>query len=241
MSNHWQLHAMTSLYAPIIIKPKSQEENSENAIKIKTARKGFQDHLSIKDNSLGPAVNNINPNEWVITNLAYPTNYLPQGTVFKHISFIPLNIPDFRKIELSVDDYTKSDNSTLKSTTVKSRIHDTINKREIKSMLMSITGKPVIDANKNINDVQTKDVISTGIASFLLSNSSEGTSDFDVNELKLQIDKKIKASALEQNVKNHLFESIDQAFRDIDARKIIANSRKAEDTFIYIVEKLLYK
>lgn len=226
------------------MKPKSQEETTEQSLKIKDTRKKFQEHLSIKDDSMGQSVNNVNPNEWVITNLAFPTNYLPQGTLFKHISFIPVNIPDFRKVELSAkyhSDTSSSSSSTLKSTTVKPQMYDTINKREIKNMLTSITGKPTIDLNKSLNDVQSRDVIATGIVSFLTSSSSEGSNDFDVNELKLQIDKKIKASQLQQNIKNHLFESVDLAIKQLGNSKIVANSRKAEDTFIYIIERLLYK
>lgn len=241
MSNHWQLHAMTSLYAPLIMKPKSANENSVSAIKTRDIRKKFQDHLSIKDDSLGQPVNNVNPTEWVITNLAFPVNYLPQGTTFKHISFIPTNIPDFRKVELSANDYTEPDSNTLKSTTVKSRMHDTINKHEIKSMLTSITGKPVINYDKTIDDVESKNVLATSIAQFLMSNSSEGTNDFNANELRLQIARKIKDSNLKPDIETHVSDSIDQAFNEIDTGKLIANVRKADDTVVYILEKLLFK
>lgn len=241
MSNHWQLHAMTSLYAPLIIKPKSEEENSALATKIKESRKKFQDHLSIQDDSSGEAINNMNPDEWVITNLAYPTNFLPRGTVFQDIPFIPTDIPDFRKIELSASDFTETNANTLKSTAVKSRIHDTINKHEIKSILTSITGNPIISTTKDINDAQPKTVIASGLARFLQSSSSEGTSDFNVNDLKLEIVKKIRTSGLKPNVINHLIDSVDDAFKEIDVSKIVANKRKVEDTYIYIVEKLLWK
>lgn len=245
MSNHWQLHAMTSVYAPLIMKVKSDDENSPMSERVKGIRKKFQNHLSIEDDHSGAAVNKISTKDWVITNLSFPTNYLPRGTVFKHISFIPTNIPDFRKVELSaVNDYIEeSSNSTLKSTAVKSRIHDTINKHEIKSMLTSITGTPIINNTQNANvqykNTQSKSRISSSIVNFLMSNSSEGTKEFSINDLKLEIDKKIKNSKLAEDTKKTLYDSIDQAFKEIDASAIVPNKRKAEDTFNYIIEKLL--
>lgn len=241
MSNHYQLHAMTSLYAPMIMKLKPNEENSEKANQIKVARKKFQDHLSIKDDSSVAAINSTNPEDWVITNLSYPTNYLPKGTVFKHISFIPTNVPDFRKVVLSVKDHTEFDGGALKSTEVNRERLDTINKREIKSMLTTITGTPLINETANVKDLPSLSVISRAIADFLVVNMATGTNDITMPQLKLMISNKIKNSQLQQAVKNHVYNAIDTTFTELADKKanVVANNQQAEDTFIYIVEKIL--
>lgn len=246
MSNHKQTHAMTGIYAPLTIRTKTETNNSADMINIKTKRKQFQDYLGLKDDSVGEAVNSVDPNQWVISSVPLPTNYLPRGTIFRHLTFIPTTTPDFRKVELSIQTYVEPDSTTLKSVAPIAKRPDTIKKREIKSILTPITGRPKIDATRTIDDVQSQATIATGIVNFLASSLSEGTSTLTIDGLKLEIDKKIKAATMPQNVKNHLYDSMDQAFGEIrdgsiNGVKVVANQRTVDDTFNYIVEKLLFK
>lgn len=238
MSDHYQLHGMTSLYAPIIMKLRSPEETSDRAKQVQTARGKLQEHLTINDDHNAESVNSIDTQAWVITNLSYPTNYIPKNTVYRHISFIPTNVPDFRKVGLSVKDYTEFSSGPLKSTDV-NRQFDTINKPEIK-MMTTITGDPVINEAVTVANLPEISVMATSLTSFLRENLVEGVTDMSLAELKLDISNKIKSSVLQQSVKNILYDVVDSAFRDLTTG-IVANKQQANDTYTYIVERILNK
>lgn len=249
MSGHKRLHAMTGIHTKITLKlrtDKCQQAIKQSTQRINTNDK-FQNALGITDYTNETQVNNVDTSNWLMTTPTMYTNYLPKGTIFKHITFIPLSTPDFRKVMIFNCNNAESMDMTLRSTTIKRG--STITKSEIKKNIFKpITGEPAVLVNSATLKLPAKGLIVTKLAEFLVEKASTvGSPDpnFTTNDMKLFMDRKIKAyPQLTDSVKRELYDAIDEVFKNterINDQTVVLNANKAEDTFKYLITDVIYK
>lgn len=246
MSYHKQLHAMVGINAKLTLRPKLNNVITTNTQSENLIRQKMQNYLNIKDYKNETPINDIDPSKWEIANVSLPFNNLPRGTIYRHLTFIPPNTPDFRLVDIAIRKNDEDESIRLTSKTV---IPKTITKNEDvnRSIVTFITGTPNINFTRNLSDLQTTNAMANEIAEFMTSQSTVGESDLNKADFKLAISKRIKNTNLPDDILKHLYKSLDEVFNrinddiEISGKKIIANNSKAEDVYNYIVQKLLFK
>lgn len=243
MSNNRQLHAMTSVYSKLTMKLRTP--TLEAAIlasgKQQTVADMFQQLVGISDYKEAPEVNNVDVSKWAIVNLPAQTNYLPQGTIYRHISFIPQDIPDFRKVLVFNSSNVDPTVTELKSAEVK--MQSTMKPPEITARFTQVTGLPKIPPNQIIPSLET---ISAGIIGFLQEPSSAGRPGISKNDMKLVLEKKIQDfEGLNQPTKTSILAAVDDAFSKVsndgmlNGAKISLSQPKAIETFNYLMSNII--
>lgn len=251
MSNHQQLHGMTSVYAKLNLKSRTIKCNQLLELD-KTKRQQaiydkFEKKLNLPNYLSEATVNTVNTNDWLITNINTYTNYLPKGTIFRHIKFIPISTPDFRKVLIFNCNTAEKPNDTLKSVAVNDV---SIKKPEIKRNIFTpVTGIPILLLNENKTiTLPSREILVNGLINYLTEKATTvggNDANYTINNLKLDIGTNIRNyKNINVSDRNELLSVIDDVFNNTDvinSTSVVLSKKKAEDTFNYLFSTLIYK